>query len=146
MHNSTLLNNHSHNGITVDLPSLFMYPHNLVYPDVAHKVAGDKDEIIGDDTVSIDITEGVPWCERLPGSNDWHNLETRSRFRPLGLPIADGGRFQRCEMTRPRTHFIAALTRFGCDLHTTKISCTPAKARLSSVQSSKGALHIGNKH
>ena len=41
---------------------------------------------------------------------------------------------------------IAALTRSGCDLHTTKISCTPANARLSSVQSSKGALQMGNKH
>jgi hypothetical protein len=41
---------------------------------------------------------------------------------------------------------MAALTRSGWDLHTTKISCTPANARLSSVQSSNGALHIGNKH
>ena len=75
MHNSTLLNHHGHNGITVDLSPLFMYPHDLVHPDIAHKVAGDKDEIVSDDAVSVDITKGVSWCECLFGSDDWNNLE-----------------------------------------------------------------------
>ena len=94
MHNPTLLNHHSHNGIAVDLPSLFVHPHNLVYSDIAHKVSGDKDEIVSDNTVSIYITEGVPWCERLLGSHDWDNFETRARFRPLRLPAKERDRLQ----------------------------------------------------
>ena len=76
VHNSTLLDDHSHYSITVDLPPLFMHPYDLIYPDIAHKVTSDKNEIVGDDTVGIDITEGVPRCERLLCSDDWNNLET----------------------------------------------------------------------
>lgn len=76
MHSPTLLNHHGHNGITVDFPSLFVHPHDLVYPDVAHKVTGDKDEIIGDNTVGIDVAKGVPWGKRLLCGDDWNNLET----------------------------------------------------------------------
>ena len=76
MHNPALLNHHGHNGITVYLAPLFVHPYNLVYPDVAHKVAGNKNKVVGDDTVGVDITESVPWCERLLGGDDWDNLET----------------------------------------------------------------------
>src|ERR1700722_827938 len=41
---------------------------------------------------------------------------------------------------------IAALTTCAYDRHTTKTSCTPASARLSNVQSNKGALQIGSRH
>jgi hypothetical protein len=44
------------------------------------------------------------------------------------------------------TYLIAALTRSACERQTTKISCTPASAKLSKVQSSSDALHIGSKH
>lgn len=76
MHNPALLNHHSHDGITVNLPPFFVHLHHLVYPDVAHKITGDENEIVCDDTMGVDITEGVPWCERLLCSDNWHNLET----------------------------------------------------------------------
>ena len=94
MYNSTLLNHHSHDSIAVDLPPLFMHLHDLVYPNIAHKVAGDEDKIVGDNPMGIDITEGVPWCECLLGSDNWNDLETRAGFGPFGLPIAKRGRLQ----------------------------------------------------
>jgi hypothetical protein len=50
------------------------------------------------------------------------------------------------ENSGSETHLIAVLTSSACDLHITKISCTPARARLSNVQSSNEALHIGSRH
>lgn len=47
---------------------------------------------------------------------------------------------------RVETYRIAALTNSGYDRQTTKISCTPARARLSKVQSSSVALHTGKRH
>ena len=44
------------------------------------------------------------------------------------------------------TYLIAVFTWAACDLHTTKTSCTPARARLSKVQSKRGALHMGSRH
>ncbi len=44
------------------------------------------------------------------------------------------------------THRMAAFTWSAYDLQMTKISCTPASARLSKVQSSRVALHIGSRH
>lgn len=44
------------------------------------------------------------------------------------------------------THLSAALTCVAYERQITKISCTPANARLSSVQSSSGALQIGSRH
>jgi hypothetical protein len=76
MYDPALLNHHSHNGITVNLPPLFVHFHNLVYPDVAHEITGDENEIVGDDTMGVDITESIPWCERLLGGDNWDNLET----------------------------------------------------------------------
>ncbi len=43
-------------------------------------------------------------------------------------------------------HRIAAFTWSAYDRQITKISCTPARARLSNVHSRRVALHIGNKH
>jgi hypothetical protein len=76
MHNPALLDHHGHNGITVDLPPLFVHPDNLVYPDVAHKVTGNENKIVCDNTMGIDITESVPWCECLFRGDDGNNLET----------------------------------------------------------------------
>lgn len=87
MHDPALLDHHSHNGITVDLPPLLVYLHNLIDADVAHKIACDKNEVVGDDAMGVDITESIPWCERLLGGDNWDNLETRTGFRPLRLPI-----------------------------------------------------------
>lgn len=41
---------------------------------------------------------------------------------------------------------MAALTCSGNERQITKISCTPANARLSNVQSSNVALHTGRRH
>ena len=41
---------------------------------------------------------------------------------------------------------MAAFTCSACERHTTNTSCTPARARPSSVQSSSGALQIGRRH
>lgn len=76
MHNPALLDHHSHNGVAIDLPPLFVYPHDLVYPDVAHEVTSNKNKVIGDDTMGVNITESISWCERLLGSDNWNNLET----------------------------------------------------------------------
>lgn len=76
MHDSALLNHHRHNRITVDFPPLFVHSHDLIYPDVAHKVASNENKIIGDDTMGVDITESVPWRESLLRSDNWNNLET----------------------------------------------------------------------
>ena len=76
MCSSALLNHHGHNCVTVDFPPLFVHPHNLVYPDVTHKITGNENEIVSDDTVGVDITESVPRCERLLGGDNWNNLET----------------------------------------------------------------------
>jgi len=76
MHNPALLNHHGHDCITVNLPSLFVHSHNLVYPDVTHEVTGNKNKVVGDDAMGIDITESVPRCERLFGGDDRNNLET----------------------------------------------------------------------
>jgi hypothetical protein len=76
MHDPALLDHHGHNGVAVDLPPLFVYFHNLVYPDVAHEVAGNENEIIGDDTMGVDIAKSVPWCEGLLGGDNRDNLET----------------------------------------------------------------------
>jgi hypothetical protein len=45
-----------------------------------------------------------------------------------------------------KTYSIAFFTCLGCDRIITKISCTPANAKLSKVQSSSGALQIGIVH
>ena len=76
MYSPALLNHHGHNCVTVDLPPLFVHSHNLVYPDVTYKITGNENEIVGDDTVGVDITESVPRCECLLGGDDWNNLET----------------------------------------------------------------------
>jgi len=76
MYNPALLDYHSHDCITVDLPPFFVHSNNLVYPDVTHKIAGNENEIVGDDTMSVDIPESVPRCERLLGGDNWNNLET----------------------------------------------------------------------
>lgn len=44
------------------------------------------------------------------------------------------------------SHFMASWTSSANERQMTKTSCTPARARLSSVQSSRGALQIGSKH
>ncbi len=44
------------------------------------------------------------------------------------------------------THRIASLTCSAYDLQMTKISWTPANARLSNVQSNNVALHTGSRH
>lgn len=76
MHNPALLNHHGHNGIAVYFPPLFVHSHDLVYPNVAHEVASNKDEIIRDDTMGVDITESVSWCKRLLGGDNRDDLET----------------------------------------------------------------------
>ena len=76
MYNPALLDHHGHDCITVDLPPLFVYLHNLIYADVAHKIAGDKNEVVGDDAMGVDITESVSWCKRLLGGDNRDDLET----------------------------------------------------------------------
>jgi hypothetical protein len=76
MYNSALLNHHGHNCITVHLPPLFVYPYNLVYPDVTHKITGNENEIVGDDTMGVNVAESVPRRERLLSGDNWYNLET----------------------------------------------------------------------
>ena len=71
-----LFNHHGHNRIAVSLTSLFVHSYNLIYPDVTHEITGDENKIVGDDAVSVDVTEGVSRCERLFGSDNWDNLET----------------------------------------------------------------------
>lgn len=75
MHNSALLNHHGHDCVAVDFPPLFVHSYDLVYPDVAHKVTGDKNKIVGDDPMGVDIAESVSGCKSLLGSDDWNNLE-----------------------------------------------------------------------
>lgn len=43
-------------------------------------------------------------------------------------------------------NFMAALTSSACERHITNISRTPARARLSKVQSRSGALQVGSRH
>ena len=76
MYNSALLNHHGHNCVTVNLPPLFVHSHDLIYPDVTHKITGNENEIVGDDAVGVDITESVPRRECLLGGDNWNNLET----------------------------------------------------------------------
>lgn len=76
MDDPALLDHHSHDSITVDFSPLFVHSHNLIYPDITHKIAGNKDKVVCDNSMRIDITEGVPWCECLLGGDDRNNLET----------------------------------------------------------------------
>jgi len=87
MRNPALFNHHSHDGIAVNLPPLFVHSHNFVYPNIAHKITGNKNKIVGDDTMGIDIAESIPWCERLLGGDNWDNLEARTRFGPFRFPM-----------------------------------------------------------
>lgn len=93
MQNPALLNHHGHNGITVYLPPLFVHSHNLIDPNIAHKIAGDENKVVGNNTMGVDISESIPWCECLLGGDNRDNLETRTRFRPFRLPIEQGGQF-----------------------------------------------------
>ena len=76
MQNPALLDHHGHNGIAVNLPPLFVHSHDLVDPDIAHKIAGNKNKVVGDDTMGVNISESIPRCECLLGGDDRDNFET----------------------------------------------------------------------
>jgi hypothetical protein len=95
--------------------------------------------------MSVYIAHGISRCECLLRSHNWNDLEACARLRPLRIPESQLTTMIQ-ENDSSGTRLIAALTNSACDLHITKISWTPARARLSNVQSSNGALHIGRRH
>ena len=59
MPNPTLFNNHRHNSILIRLPPFFMYPHNLIDPDIAHQITHDEHKIARYKSARIDIPHRI---------------------------------------------------------------------------------------
>lgn len=76
MLSASLLHHDRHNGILVRLPPLLMYPHHLIYPYVAHKVAIDEHKVGCDYAMGVDVAHRVARRERLFRSHDRHDLDS----------------------------------------------------------------------
>lgn len=75
MFHAAFFYDHRHDCILVGLPALLVRAHDLVYPDVAHEVARDEDEVGGDDPMRVDVAHSIPRGEGLLRRDDGHNLQ-----------------------------------------------------------------------
>ena len=76
VHAPARLHDDRHDRVLVVLPALLVQAHDLVDLDVAHEVAGDEDEIGGDDPVRVDVAHSVARSECFFRGDDGHDLDT----------------------------------------------------------------------
>jgi hypothetical protein len=73
----TLFNDHRHNCIFIDFPSILVCTDDFIDADVANQITRDKDKITGDDPMRVNVTH------RIPGENVSLAVITGTILRPL---------------------------------------------------------------
>ena len=59
MHRAALFHDHGHDCVLVRLPPFFVYPDDLVDPDITDQITHDENEVRRDNTMGVDVSHGV---------------------------------------------------------------------------------------
>ena len=118
---SALFNDHRHNCIFIDLPSVLVCANDFIDANVANQITRDKDKITGDDPMRVNVTHRIPRRECFLGRHHGYDFEAARRMRPFGIPGSDVIGERRND-TRLSTHRIAVFTCSACERHMTNIS------------------------